>query len=184
MYRQAGARAGHPAEKLKVGVHSPGFVANTTVQAADDFFPAYAHTFSQIGRERGWPPVTRAQFDAVRGPKGALLIGEPSAIVDKLLYENEVLGGIDRVTFLLTPGTIEHAKVMHAIELLGQHVAPTIEKELAGNEIVTGRKEDRSQETGVRSQETEVGVNPSSETVPKGDGYRSDPPPKIGQRII
>ena len=73
LYREAGRRAGHPAEKLIVGLHSIGFLGDTTKQAADDFYPGYAHTFTEIGKERGWPRTTRAQFDAVRGPTGALL---------------------------------------------------------------------------------------------------------------
>ena len=73
LYREAGRRAGHSAEKLSVGLHSIGFLGDTTKQAADDFYPGYAHTFTEIGKERGWPPTTRAQFDAVRGPTGCLL---------------------------------------------------------------------------------------------------------------
>jgi probable LLM family oxidoreductase len=126
MYREAGRRAGHDPAKLTVGVHSPGFVADTTAQAADDLFPAYAYTFTKIGKERGWPPVTRAQFDAGRGAKAALIVGDPEAVAEKILYENEVLGGISRVTMLLTPGSIPHHKVMHAIELLGTRVAPLV----------------------------------------------------------
>jgi hypothetical protein len=112
-------------------------VSNTTAQAADDLFPAYAHTFTQIGKERGWPPVTRSHFDATRGPKAALLVGDPAAITEKLLYENEALGGINRVTFLLTPGSIEHRKVMHAIELLGTRVKPVVDKAVAGMSLVS-----------------------------------------------
>src|SRR6202040_2470162 len=96
-YREAGRRAGHPAEKLTVGLHSIGFLADTTQQAADDFYPGYAHTFTEIGKERGWPPTTRAQFDAVRGPTGALLIGDAETVAKKILYDNEVLGGISRI---------------------------------------------------------------------------------------
>ncbi len=131
LYREAGKAAGHSREQLTVGIHSPGFVADTTRQAADDLFPAYAYTFTQIGKERGWPPVTRAQFDATRTRTAALLVGDPEAIAEKLLYENEVLGGISRVSILLTPGSIPHHKVLHAIELLGTRVAPLIAKELA-----------------------------------------------------
>ena len=131
LYREAGARAGHPPEKLTVAVHSPGFVADTTAQAADDLFPAYAQTFTQIGKERGWPPVTRAQFDAARNATGALLVGDPERIAEKILYENKVLGGVSRITILLTAGTLPHNKVMHAIELLGTRVAPLIKKALA-----------------------------------------------------
>ena len=71
LYREAGRQAGHSPEQLKVGVHSLGYVAATTKEAADDFFPGYARAVTDIGKERGWPPVTRAGFDAQRGPLGA-----------------------------------------------------------------------------------------------------------------
>jgi probable LLM family oxidoreductase len=131
LYREAGRRAGHASEQLTIGVHAIGFLADTTAQAADDLFPAYAYTFSRIGKERGWPPVTRAQFDATRGPRGALLVGGPEAIAEKILSIDEVLGGISRISIQLTPGTLPHAKVMHAIELLGARVAPMVRKEAA-----------------------------------------------------
>ena len=99
LYREAGRRAGHPAEKLIVGLHSIGFLGDTTKQAADDFYPGYAHTFTEIGKERGWPPTTRAQFDAVRGPTGALIVGDAETVTEKILYVNEALGGISRITF-------------------------------------------------------------------------------------
>jgi probable LLM family oxidoreductase len=130
-YREAGRRAGHPAEKLTVGLHSIGFLADTTRQAADDFYPGYAHTFTEIGKERGWPPTTRAQFDAVRGPTGALLIGDAETVASKILYDNEVLGGISRITFQMGVSTLPHHKMLHAIELLGTRVAPIVRKELA-----------------------------------------------------
>jgi probable LLM family oxidoreductase len=129
LYREAGLRAGHAPEQLTIGVHAIGFLADTTAQAADDLFPAYAYTFNRIGMERGWPPVSRAQFDATRGPSGALLVGGPEAIAEKILYIDEVLGGISRISIQLTPGTLPHVKVMHAIELLGAHVAPLVRKE-------------------------------------------------------
>ncbi len=131
LYRETGRRAGHPAEQLTVGIHSHGFVADTTAQAADDLYPFYAQTFSKIGKERGWPPTTRAQFDATRGVTGALLVGDPEAVAEKILYENEVLGGISRITIQLTAGTVPHRKVMHAIELLGTRVAPLVRREVA-----------------------------------------------------
>src|SRR6266446_2559499 len=80
LYREAGRRAGHSAEKLIVGLHAIGFLGDTTQEAADDFYPGYAHTFTEIGKERGWPPATRAQFDALRGPTGALLIGDAETV--------------------------------------------------------------------------------------------------------
>src|ERR1700726_2245830 len=85
LYREAGARAGHAPEKLKVGIHSIGFPGDTNQQAADDFFPGYAHAFTKIGKERGWPPTTRAHYDALRGPTGALLIGDADNVAEKLL---------------------------------------------------------------------------------------------------
>jgi len=136
LYREAGKRAGHASEKLTLGVHSPGFLADTTKQAANDLYPAYAHTFTQIGKERGWPPVTRAHFDQTRNATGALLIGDPETVAEKILYENSVLGGISRISFLLTPGTLDHRKVMHAIELLGTRVAPMVQKELVGSAVL------------------------------------------------
>ena len=129
LYREAGRRAGH-ARKLKVGIHSLGYVANTTEEAADDFFPGYAKAFTEIGKERGWPPTTRAQFDAVRGPKGALLLGDAKTVAEKLLYLNEALGGVSRVTFQMSVATLDHAKVVHAIEMLGGQVAPLVSKAL------------------------------------------------------
>lgn len=130
LYRETGRRAGHPAEKLIVGLHSVGFLGDTTQQAADDFFPGYAHTFTEIGKERGWPPATRAQFDAVRGPTGALLIGDAETVAEKIMYVNEVLGGISRVTFQMGVSTLPHEKMLRSIEILGSRVAPIVRKEL------------------------------------------------------
>src|SRR5271155_539224 len=97
LYREAGRRAGPPPASLSVGLHSIGFLGETTEQAADDFYPGYAHTFTEIGKERGWPPTTRAHFDAQRGPTGALLIGDAETVVEKILYVNEALGGVARI---------------------------------------------------------------------------------------
>jgi probable LLM family oxidoreductase len=130
LYREAGRQAGHSAHKLSVGLHSIGFLADTTAQAADDFFPGYAHTFSEIGKERGWPPTTRAQFDATRGPKGALLIGNAETVAEKLLYVNQALGGLSRVTFQMGVAAMAHEKMIRAIEILGTQVAPLVRKAL------------------------------------------------------
>jgi len=128
LYRQAGKEAGHLPNQLKVGVHSLGYVAETTKEAADDFFPGYRHTFNEIGKERGWPPVTRMDFDAQRGPEGALLIGDPNEVVEKIKRHNKILGGISRITFMMNPASLPHAKLMRAIELIGTHVAPALRK--------------------------------------------------------
>ena len=126
LYREAGRRAGHSPEQLTVGLHSVGFLADTTDEAAEIFFPGYAHTFTEIGKERGWPPATRAQFDALRGPTGALLIGDAKTVAKKILYVNDVLGGISRVTFQMGVSTLPHEKMLHAIEILGTQTAPIV----------------------------------------------------------
>jgi probable LLM family oxidoreductase len=131
LYREAGRRAGHSAEKLTVGLHSIGFLADTTAQAADDFYPGYAHTFTEIGKERGWSPTTRAHFDATRGPTGALLIGDAETVARKILYINEALGGISRLTFQMGVATLPQDKMLRAIEILGEKLAPMVKKELA-----------------------------------------------------
>src|SRR6202021_155311 len=131
LYRKAGARAGHAPEKLIVGLHSIGFLADSTEQAADDFFPGYAHTFTEIGKERGWSPTTRAQFDATRGPTGALIIGDAQTVAEKIIYVNEALGGISRITFQMGVSTVAHEKMKRAIEILGTQVAPLVKKKLS-----------------------------------------------------
>ena len=131
LYREAGRRAGHPADKLKVGVHALGYVADTDQQAADDFFPGYAEAFTKIGRERGWPPVTRGQFEALRRPTGALMVSDPETAAEKVLRMSEALGGIDRISFQMSVAALPHAKLLHATELLGARVAPIIRKALS-----------------------------------------------------
>jgi len=130
-YRHAGLRAGHSPDQLKVGIHSLGYVAESSARAADDFFPGYAQSFSEIGKERGWPPVTRAQFNALLGPTGALLVGDPETVAEKILHLNDSLGGISRLTFQMSVAALPHAKLMRAIELLGTRVAPLVQTALA-----------------------------------------------------
>jgi alkanesulfonate monooxygenase SsuD/methylene tetrahydromethanopterin reductase-like flavin-dependent oxidoreductase (luciferase family) len=124
IYREAGKRAGHPAESLKVGIHALGYVAETDAQAADDFFPGYAATFSKIGQERGWGPVTRRQFDALLGKTGALIVGGPATVIEKVKYYDEVLGGVSRLSFQMSVAGLSHEGLMRAIGLLGAEVAP------------------------------------------------------------
>ena len=134
LYREAGVRAGHSLEELKVGVHSLGYVAENFATAAADFFPGYAESFNAIGKERGWPPVTRAHFDGQLGPTGALLVGDPEAVVEKILHINECLGGISRLTFQMSVAALPHAKMMRAIEILGTKVKPMVQKALASSQ--------------------------------------------------
>ena len=131
LYREAGLRAGHSLEQLKVGVHSLGYVAENSATAADDFFPGYAESFNAIGKERGWPPVTRAHFNSQLAPTGALLVGDPKAVVEKILHVNEWLGGISRLTFQMSVAALPHAKMMRAIEMLGTEVKPMVQTALA-----------------------------------------------------
>ena len=131
LYRAAGEQAGYPPDRLKVGVHSLGYVADTTQEAADAFFPGYARAVASVAKERGWPPVTRAGFDAQRGPHGALLIGSPDEIVEKIIRHSEALGGIARITFQMNASSLPHAKLMQAIETIGTRVAPAVRHEMA-----------------------------------------------------
>lgn len=125
-YREAFLRAGHPAAQMKVGVHALGYVADSAKQAADDFYPGYAKSFTEIGRERGWPPVQRAHFDALLGPTGALLIGDPEQVAEKLLRVSDSLGGISRLSFQMSIADLPQEKMLRAIELLGTRVAPLV----------------------------------------------------------
>jgi probable LLM family oxidoreductase len=134
LYRETGRRAGHSPDQLKVGIHSLGYVAETSQEAVDDFFPGYARTFTDIGKERGWPAMTHAGFDAQRGPQGALVIGDPDEVVDKIVRHSKALGGISRITFMMNAASLPHAKLMRAIELIGARVAPALREELGGDD--------------------------------------------------
>jgi len=131
LYREAGRRAGFSPDRLKVGVHSLGYVAETAKQAADDFFPGYARAFGSIGKERGWGPVTRAQFDAQLTPNGALLVGTPDEVAAKILRHSEALGGISRITFMMNASSLSHPNLMSAIDLIADRVAPVVREEIA-----------------------------------------------------
>ncbi|MDP9037729.1 MAG: LLM class flavin-dependent oxidoreductase [Acidobacteriota bacterium] len=126
MYREAGKRAGHAAESLKVGVHALGYIAESDTKAADDFFPGYAAAFSKIGQERGWGPVTRRQFDSLLGPAGALIVGGRETVLRKIAHYNDSLGGISRLSFQMSVAGLGHEGLMRAIGLLGEEIAPAV----------------------------------------------------------
>lgn len=126
LYRAEGIKAGHSPEQLKVGLHSLGYVAPTKEEAVNDYYPGYAETFTRIGKERGWPPVTRMHFNAQTGPLGALLVGSPEEVAGKILRHSEALGGISRVTFQMDNAALPHAKLLQSIELIGAKVAPLV----------------------------------------------------------
>ncbi|NEH33129.1 LLM class flavin-dependent oxidoreductase [Rhizobium ruizarguesonis] len=124
LYREAGKRAGHSAETLKVGVHAMGFVGETDTAAGDAFFPGWAHLTTKIGRERGWSPPSRQQFEAMAGPEGAFLVGAPDTVAGKMLRASETLGGVSRITFQMSTAALDTAAMKRSIELLGADVAP------------------------------------------------------------
>ncbi len=126
LYRKSWTKAGHPPDEMKVGLHSLGYIADTTQQATDEYYPGYAETFTKIGKERGWAPVTRSHFDAQTGPKGALLVGSPEDIAAKILRHSEALGGISRVTFQMDNAGLSHEKLLNAIALIGSRLAPIV----------------------------------------------------------
>ncbi|HLP52004.1 MAG TPA: LLM class flavin-dependent oxidoreductase [Chitinophagales bacterium] len=130
LYRDSAARAGHDVNQLQIGIHSHGYIADDAQQAADEFYPSYAHVMTKIGRERGWGPMNRAQYEAMRSKEGALLVGSAQQVADKILYEYELFKNT-RYLLHISVGTMPHAKVMHAIELLGTQVAPIVRKALA-----------------------------------------------------
>lgn len=128
LYREAGKQHGYPPERLKVGVHMLGYVAETTREAADTFFPGYAKAMTDVGKERGWPAMTRASFDAQRGPNGALLIGSPAEVVDKIFRHSEVLGGISRLSFMMNVASLPQIEMMRAIDAIGALVSPAVHR--------------------------------------------------------
>ena len=132
LYREAGRRAGHPPQALRVGIHAIGFVAETTAAAKDAFFPGWAHMFTTIGRERGWSAATRGQFEAMCGPGGAFLIGDPQTVADKMLRASRTLGGVSRMTFQMSSASLEHEAMKRSIALLGREVAPIVRQAIGG----------------------------------------------------
>ena len=126
LYREAGKKAGHSPDKLTVGLHSLGYVADSMQEVIDDYYPGYAEVFTRIGKERGWPPVRREHFDAQMSPAGSMLIGNPDEVAAKILRHSNALGGISRVTFQMDNAGLPHQKLMHSIELIGKRVKPLI----------------------------------------------------------
>jgi probable LLM family oxidoreductase len=133
LYRKAGAQAGFAPEQLKVGLHSLGYVGANSEDAVNDYFPGYAETFTRIGKERGWPPVTRARFDAQVGPTGALVVGSSKEVAEKIIRHSKALGGISRFTFQMDNAGLSHKLLILAIERIGKEVSPMINEALSTN---------------------------------------------------
>lgn len=129
LHRRAARQAGHPTPRL--GINSHGFIAGTSQEAADTAFPAFKAMMDKIGRERGWPPMTREHFEWARTLRGADFVGSPQQVIEKILFQHELFGH-DRFLIQLTVGTLPHKKVLRAIELLGTEVAPVVRRETAG----------------------------------------------------
>ncbi|MEO5618813.1 MAG: LLM class flavin-dependent oxidoreductase [Candidatus Eisenbacteria bacterium] len=125
LFRDTAEQAGHDAAALPVGINSHGWIAEDSQTAAREAWPPYAEVMTRIGHERGWPPATRAQFDAGRAPRGALLVGSPAEVAEKILFEHSIFG-MQRFLLQITVGPMPHDKVMHAIELFGTKVAPVV----------------------------------------------------------
>jgi len=123
LHRRSAERAGHPRPALSINSH--GWIAETSQRAADDAYPAFAHTMNKIGKERGWLPLTREQFEASRHIRGANFVGSPQEVIDKILFQYEIFRH-DRFLLQLTVGTMPHDKVLRAIELYGTVVAPAV----------------------------------------------------------
>jgi probable LLM family oxidoreductase len=127
LHRRAAAEAGHPRPALSINSH--GFVAATSQQAADESFPTFAAAMNRIGRERGWPPMTREQFDASRRLRGSSFVGSPQEVIEKILFQHEIFDH-QRTLVQFTVGSLPHASVMRSIELFGTEVAPAVRKAL------------------------------------------------------
>lgn len=129
LYREVWGRAGHDSAQIQLSINSHAYIAENSTQARDEFFPSYAVMMNRIGRERGWSGMTRAQFDALCSPRGALLVGSPQEVIDKILFEHELFGNT-RFLAQMSVGPIAHANVMKSIELFGTQVAPAVRKAL------------------------------------------------------
>ncbi len=130
LYREAGHKAGFKPEQLKIGMHSLGYVANTTQEAMDDFYPGYAESMTKVGKERGWPAMTRGRFEAQLGPKGALLVGSVEEVATKIQRHSDALGGISRITFQMDTAELPHEKLMQSIDIIGKRLKPLLSRQI------------------------------------------------------
>jgi probable LLM family oxidoreductase len=127
LHRRAAEETGH--ERPPMSINSHGFLAETSQAAAQEAFPAFAAMMDRIGRDRGWPPMSRQDFDATRTLRGANFVGSPEEVVEKILFQHEIFGH-DRFLMQMSVGTLPHASIMRSIELLGTEVAPVVRREL------------------------------------------------------
>lgn len=130
LYREAAEKFGRDPATLKTSINVHGFVGETRKEAIETFYPAQAEVMNRIGRERGWPPTSREQFEAAAGPRGAQFVGDASELADKILAHYEIFG-FDRFVIQMAIGVMEHSKLLKAIEILGTRVAPEVKKAVA-----------------------------------------------------
>jgi alkanesulfonate monooxygenase SsuD/methylene tetrahydromethanopterin reductase-like flavin-dependent oxidoreductase (luciferase family) len=128
LYKEVYKKTGHTAP-MQLGINSHTYIADTSQQARDEFYPPYGEVMSRIGRERGWSGMSREQFDMSTEPQGALLVGSPQQVIDKILYEHELFGHT-RFLAQMSIGALPHKQAMRSIELFGTRVAPEVRKSL------------------------------------------------------
>lgn len=126
LYYAAGIEAGHAREDLKISIHAMGFVGETDEDARDAFYPGWERVIRDIGCERGFPPPSRAQFNALCGPDRAFLVGSPATVRDKMIAADATMGGISRITFQMSTAALETERMQRSITLLGEEVAPAV----------------------------------------------------------
>jgi alkanesulfonate monooxygenase SsuD/methylene tetrahydromethanopterin reductase-like flavin-dependent oxidoreductase (luciferase family) len=134
LYRSTYLKSGHDPAGMKVGLHSPGYVAESKKDAADAYYPGFAKAIASVAKERGWSPMTRAAFDAQLGPEGVYLMGSPEDVAEKILHHSKALGGVQRVTVTMNAGSMSHEKLMASTELLGSRVAPLVREAVAAED--------------------------------------------------
>jgi probable LLM family oxidoreductase len=127
LYKETYQKSGHDMARLQLAINSHGYLADESQKAADEFYGPYAYVMSKLGRERGWSPMNREHYEMMRAPEGSLLVGSPQQVIDKILWEYELFGNT-RFLLHISVGTLPHAKVMRAIELLGTVVAPAVKQ--------------------------------------------------------
>jgi probable LLM family oxidoreductase len=133
LYREAASAAGHDPEQTKVAINTHAFVAATSAQADAAFAAPYLAMMNRIGRERGWPPSGRLEYEALRSPRGAVAAGSPEQVAEKLLFEHELFGH-QRYIAQMSVGAVDHADVLRSMELFGTEVAPVVRAEVARRE--------------------------------------------------
>jgi alkanesulfonate monooxygenase SsuD/methylene tetrahydromethanopterin reductase-like flavin-dependent oxidoreductase (luciferase family) len=129
LYKETAKKAGQDISELQFGINNHVYVGEDSQKAGDEFFPYYATMMNRVGRDRGWPPLSRQQFDYSRSPKGALMVGSVQQVIDKILYEHELFGNT-RFLAQASVGNVPHKMTMKSIELFGDKVAPVIRKEI------------------------------------------------------